>query len=504
MSDFLSKFNKDKYQDMLNEQEEDKDKQVKEEQDRQTENQEETELPEKRENQENQENQAPASEIEDNKSELETEPPRAPSPTRNSRQRDAEEEVEIDLDYRRKKRRRMWLIISGSVLACGLIFFIYYLLVHVKVEDFVGESVSVAREWAGENDVEIELNQEYNMEYDANQVFEQSVAAGDKIRKGKTLELTSSLGPDPEEVIPLPDFSEMSQEEARNWIDENKAENLQLVTEYSDDLEEGEYIKTTIRDSGVDEAEYQRKHSAAVYYSKGKEVFEKNITVPDFTGKPKEEVEKWAETNEIDMTYEEADSDSIEPEHIISQSEAADEKVAKRDKMKVKVSVGKATVVPNFWGLTAEEAVSNYPDLDVTVKERYNTDIPYGRFISQSVEAETKLTDQDDKGVTVTYSLGKPYLADFRGQMEGDLPRLFFDEYQSKGADIKYIVKYVYSPEVKGTVVNMSKFNEFVPMTYTVEISISNNASAPPNPPDFFDDEPEAPVVDEDIEVDEE
>jgi eukaryotic-like serine/threonine-protein kinase len=67
---------------------------------------------------------------------------------------------------------------------------------------------------------------------------------------------------------------------------------------------------------------------------------------------------------------------------------------------------------------------------------------------------------------------------------------LFFEEYQSKGADIKYIVKYVWAPEVKGTVVSMSKFNEFVPMTYTVEIRVSNNTSAPPNPTDFFEDEP--------------
>ncbi len=113
--------------------------------------------------------------------------------------------------------------------------------------------------------------------------------------------------------------------------------------------------------SDIDETEYQRKDSAAVYYSKGEEVFEKNITIPDFTGVAKEEVEKWAETNEIDMTYEEADSDTVEAGFIISQSETPDEKIAKRDKMEVVVSLGKATIVPNFAGLTAEEAAVSYP-----------------------------------------------------------------------------------------------------------------------------------------------
>lgn len=196
-------------------------------------------------------------------------------------------------------------------------------------------------------------------------------------------------------------------------------------------------------------------------------------------------MEKWAETNEIEMSYEESDSDSVEEGTIISQSEPADEKIAKRDEMEVVVSAGKAVVVPNFGGVTAEEAAMNYPDLNVTVKHAFHADVAYGTLISQSVEADTKLTNKDDKDVTVTYSQGRPYLHDFRGQTEGDLPRLFYEEYQSKGADINYIVKYVDSSEVKGTVVDMGVFNEFVPMTYTVEVRISNNDSAPPNPPAF-------------------
>ncbi len=501
MSDFLSKFNKDKYDDLVNEQEE---KKIKDEKDRKAEDQEKTEPQQKGEQASAMEDEEtipkPASSIES-----------APAAYRSNRRQDAVEEVEIDLDYQRKKRLRMWLIISGSVFVCILLFFIYYMAVHVKVEDFADKPVAEARAWAQEKGVEVELEQVYNIEYDANQVISQSVPAGKKIRKGKTLQLTSSLGADPEETVPLADFSEMSQEEAEDWIDENKLENLQMVAEYSDDIEAGEFIKLTIKDSSIDEAAYKRKDSAAVYYSKGKEVFEKNITIPDFTGSAKEEVEKWAETNEIDMTYKEKDSDSVEEGFIISQSEDPEEKIAKRDKMEVVVSVGKATVVPNFGELTADEAAMNYPDLDVTVKEVFNADVSYGKLISQSVEAGTKLTEKDDKQVVVTYSQGKPYLHDFRGQLEGDLPRLFYEQYQSKGADIHYIAKYVSAPEVKGTVVDMHKFNEFVPMKFTVEISISNNASAPPNPPDFFEDEPEGPtgeepdlIEDEDVEVDEE
>lgn len=476
MSDFLSKFNKDKYQDMVDEKDE---KNVKEQG---------TGEQEKKQPEQKQEKPAVSEES------VYTPPPSSsPAVTRSNRRQDAEEEIEIDLDYQRKKRRQLLFIILGAVLACILLFIIYYMMVHVKVEDFTDRPVSDARAWAKENNVEIELEQKHHMEHDANHIISQSVPAGKKIRKGKTLQVVGSLGPDPEEVIPLPEFSEMGREEAEEWIEENKAENLKLVAEYSDDIKEGKFIKFSIKDSSIDESEYQRKDSAAVYYSKGKEVFEKNITIPNFIGGAKEEVEKWAEANEIKMKYKEAPSDDVEVGHIVSQNKKANDMIAKRDKMKVVVSLGEATVVPNFWGMTADEAMSNYPDLDVTVKYAFNAEASYGTLVSQSVEAETKLTENDNKNVVVTYSQGRPYLHDFRGQLEGDLPRLFFEEYQSKGANINYIVKYVDAPEVKGTVVGMSNFNEFVPMTYTVEVRVSNNTSAPPNPPDFYDDGPDEP-----------
>lgn len=488
MSDFLSKFNKDNYEDLVNEQTDNK--------------------PKEKEAVEEHEEERPTADDKETPVEQDTsaKPESESSIPRSVRRQHVEEDVEIDPDYRKKKRRRLWMVISGSVIAALLIFWIYYMLVHVTVEDFVDQPVSEARAWGKENDIEIQLEQEHSMEYEANQIIAQSVPAEKKLRKGKTLELKSSLGPDPDDVIPLADFSEMNQEEAMDWIEEHKAENLKIVTEYSDDIDEGSFIKLTINDSGIDESDYRRKDNAAVYYSKGEEVFEKDITMPDFTEKPKEEVEEWAEKNEIEITYKEEDSNKIEIGNVISQSEAAEEKIAKRDEMEVVISTGKAIVVPNFWGLTPEEAGSNYPDLDVNVKQVYHSEVAYGTLIAQSVEKDTKLTEDDDKQVTVTYSLGRPYLKDYRGQLEGDLAQLFHEEYQSKGADIDYIVKYVDSPEVKGTVVDMSTFNEFVPMTYTVEISISNNSSAPASPSNDLGDgedelpEEEVPEDDEDKE----
>ncbi|WP_096186033.1 PASTA domain-containing protein [Evansella halocellulosilytica] len=477
MSDFLSKFNKDKYDKLLDEQE-----------------QKDSSEPDQ-----SNEKQEAEEELEHDETDILT-PKHESKPS--SRRNDAVEELEYDPSYHKKKRKVMIGSIAGALVAVILIFIIYYQVVHVKMEDFVGEAVSDARAWASEHNIEMELTHEHTMEYDSNQIMSQSVPAGENVRKGGTITFVSSTGPDPDEVISLPDFEEMSQHEAATWIADYKAENLQLVPEYSDDIDEGEFIRFEIRDSSIDESEYRRRDNAIVYYSRGEEVFEKDIEVPDFTGQPKSEVEQWAESNEIEISYEEEDSNNIEADMIISQSVSPEEKVAKRDTMEVTVSLGEAVVVPNFGELTIEEATS-YPGLSVMVQQRYHADVSYGGLISQSVEEGTKLTERDDKELTVVYSNGRPFLNDYRGQLEGELPRLFYEEYQSKGANIQYTVKYVDAPEVKGTVVEMSNFNEFVPMSYTVEIKVSNNSSGDlvsPDPGGDWDEGEVEPSLDEETE----
>ncbi len=478
MSDFLSKFNKEKYDSTLGEQDEDKSKGTQDS------------------------IEEPKESLVDDKEE-EVIPEEKPSTSTGRRRSVVGEEVEIDPTYQKKKRRKLFVIIIGSTLAFILMFITYYNVVHAEVEDFTDKPVSDARAWANTNDVEIELTEEYSSDFEANRIISQSLDEGKNVRKGKTITLVSSLGPDPEAVIPLPDFSEMNQSDTEVWIEEQQAENLKVVSEYSDKVESGSFIKLVIKDSEIDEATYRRKDSAAVYYSKGEEVFEKNISVPDFSASTKEEVQQWADTNEIALTLEDKDSNTIEVGKVISQSVKAEEKIAKKDKMTVEVSVGKAIVVPNFGELAMDEAAS-YPGLTVTIKQKFQSKLSYGRLVSQSIEAGTKLTGDEAPAITVTYSEGRPFLADYRGVLEGDLPKLFYEDYQSKGAEIDYIVKYVDSAEVKGTVVSMSKFNAFVSMDYTVEVRISNNASAASTSNPMEDDEgefeqPIEPVTDEEM-----
>ncbi len=84
--------------------------------------------------------------------------------------------------------------------------------------------------------------------------------------------------------------------------------------------------------------------------------------------------------------------------------------------------------------------------------------------LSQSEEAGKEYSESDIlPTVKVVYSLGRPYLKDIRFKQRRRLTKLFFDEYKSKGANVYYEIYYVDSAEPKGTVVEMSRYGEFIP-----------------------------------------
>lgn len=383
------------------------------------------------------------------------------------------EDTEFDPSYQRKRRRK-WAIFGGvGVVVLLLLSYVAYALTHVAAIDLTGKTVNEARQWAAKNQITISVTQEFSDTKDAGIVLSQAVPAGQQIGKGSTLTLVASKGADPKQVVPLPDFSTMTAEQAQAYIDAHRLTQLKLVRQFSDDIAAGQWIKLEFSDSSVTAETYRRQDNAILYYSKGKETFEKNIVVPDFVGKNKQEVETWAKTNSLVLTITEAPSNTVEAGQVVSQSIAKDEKVAKKDAFDITVSLGKPVVVPDFSEYTAESAQA-FEGLNVRVQHRFSTDVGYGNMLSQSVAAGTQLTDKDNKQVTVVYSAGKPYLRDLRGSMnEGELDKFFYDEFRAKGANITFTTYYVDSSLPKGTVATQSAYATSLPLTYTVSIGIS-------------------------------
>lgn len=212
-----------------------------------------------------------------------------------------------------------------------------------------------------------------------------------------------------------------------------------------------------------------------IYFSKGKEVFEKNIDVLEFKGKAVADVEEWAKKNEVKLKLVKDFSQTVADGIVISQEIVKGQKISKDEEFIVHISKGKAIEVPDYSQYTMDEASSLDSGVSAVIKGMYSETVPYGQFISQSVEAGKQYNETDKiPSVKVVYSEGRPYMRDLRGSTnEGELAKLFFDEFESKGANIYYQIYYVDSAEPKGQVVEMSTYGQFIYMGTTVSIGIS-------------------------------
>ncbi|MER2118468.1 MAG: PASTA domain-containing protein, partial [Enterococcus casseliflavus] len=259
----------------------------------------------------------------------------------------------------------------------------------------------------------------------------QEEAARSRVRKRSTLHLTVSQGPDPEEKLALPDFMEMTRDEAAEWIEKNQASNLTIVDEYHDEIEEKAPIRVEFTNKEVSQENYHRRDVGRVFYSKGEETFEKDIEVPDFRDKTRAEVETWGKAHELELEIKEQASDTVEEGKVIEQSVAPKEKIAKRDAFQVTISLGKGVTVPDFSTILPDDAQAAVEGVTVRMRMQFTQSLPYGQLISQSETAGTVLTSKDDQGIEVVYSAGQPYIKDYRRSelLEGDLQKLFFDEF---------------------------------------------------------------------------
>ncbi|HCC34935.1 MAG TPA: hypothetical protein DEQ02_04605 [Ruminococcaceae bacterium] len=385
--------------------------------------------------------------------------------------------VERDDSYNRRKIIR-YAVIAGLILVLIVaVFLIFGIVNRVTVKNFEGSPLSDAKTWGLTNNISIETESVYDMTYNEDIIIGQDKDPGSKIQKGSVIALTVSMGPDPDELIDLPDFSSMTVNEIYEWRNQTKALSVNINELYDEKVAEGKFIKMEFSNPSITESTFTRKDGLLIYMSLGPEVLEKNITVLDFIGKPQAEAEAWASQNEIDAAYTEQASETVPVGCVISQDIAKDTKVARKSKIKFVISLGKSVVVPNFGSLSPEEAAA-FTGLSVTIKNRYSANVPYGRLISQSTPAGTALIGED-LSVNVVYSLGKPYIDDLIGKTEKDLQEYFFD-FVSKGANITYRVGYADSYESKGSVVWASKNSEFVAMNATIDIYISKGNLEPP------------------------
>ena len=383
------------------------------------------------------------------------------------------ETYEKDTSYGKKKKIKIGIGIGATLVVLITIISIFVAMNTITMGQFKKtKTIEDMRVWALQNKITLNETFEYSKEAEENHEIEQSVPADKKISKGSAVDVKVSKGADPEEKIPLPDFATMNGTQIEEWKDKNKATNVTISKEFSDDIEKNKFIKTEFKDKDIVPEDYRRKNKITVSVSKGKEVFEKNIEVPDFEDKTKIDVKTWAEKEGVVVEFLEQADDEIDKGGVIAQNIAPKEKIAKKDKIKVTISLGKVMYAPSFYGLdeTAAQILASSKGINANVLHSYHNEVAASQLISQSIPAGGKVQES----FFLTYSLGKPFMGNFDDQPVSTLLDLI-NEMNQKGANISYFINYVNGNGApKGNVISTSVNSSFIDTGSTLNIDVSN------------------------------
>lgn len=379
-------------------------------------------------------------------------------------------ELEEDKTYLKKKKKQKIITIIVSIVIVITISLLVIFSQIVEVPNFVNGLNTIATKWGKNNDVEIIEEEQYDTKITERIVISQSIKDGSRIFKKSSIKIIVSKGKDPNEKISVPEKDSATASDIKAWKEENDLSNVTIKEEHSSEIETGKIIKYEFENIATNETNFTRSDKLTIIVSKG----EKVLNMEDFTSKTQTEAEKWCQENNVIYEVKEKFSDTIENGKIISQSVENGQELTDDTTIVFEVSIGAGIKIPNYSKVSSDEAQELSDKVKLKIKNVYNMNVSYGKLISQSVKAGTTKKETDNE-VTLTYSLGKPYFSNMNGISESEIAKTFY-EYNQKGVNFTYTIKYVDSSEEKGKIVWTSKCNEFVTLKEEIEIHVSNGS----------------------------
>lgn len=379
-------------------------------------------------------------------------------------------ELEEDKTYLKKKKKQKIITIIVSIVIVITISLLVIFSQIVEVPNFVNGLNTIATKWGKNNDVEIIEEEQYDTKITERIVISQSIKDGTIIFKKSSIKIIVSKGKDPNEKISVPEKDSATASNIKAWKEENDLSNVTIKEEYSTEIETGKIIKYEFENIATNETNFTRSDKLTIIVSKGAKV----LNMEDFTSKTQTEAEKWCQENNVNYEVKEKFSDTIENGKIISQSVENGQELTDDTTIVFEVSIGAGIKIPNYSKVSSDEAQELSDKVKLKIKNVYNMNVSYGKLISQSVKAGTTKKETDNE-VTLTYSLGKPYFSNMNGISESEIAKTFY-EYNQKGVNFTYTIKYVDSSEEKGKIVWTSKCNEFVTLKEEIEIHVSNGS----------------------------
>ena len=275
----------------------------------------------------------------------------------------------------------------------------------VTLPNFVGKNiVQVRQDW--DDQLQFDLENEYNIEYDEGIIFWQSQSAGKSVKEGSTITLKVSKG---RQMAVIPDVSGSEAEVAESGLEAAKFTAV-LRSKYDDNVPEGIVINT----EPAAGTEFAIGGAVTLYVSKGP--LDTQVKVPNVVGLTKEKAITILKENKLTANVEDMAHDGDKGK-VIDQSVAPDKRVEKDTEVTIYVSTGETDPV----GLTIELPMPDGIHGSYSIEVYKNGNVAYTQSIANgetvagqkiSIDISGKKTEtltvsirNDETGKSVNYAV---------------------------------------------------------------------------------------------------
>ncbi|MDD3241667.1 MAG: PASTA domain-containing protein [Bacilli bacterium] len=396
-----------------------------------------------------------------------------------------------------------------------------------KVIDFTNMNIEEVLDWGNKNNIEIIEIFEYNDTIDKDLVFKQSVKVDTPIKNIKKITVTVSNGPNKDKYN-IPSMIGWDLDKVLDYLDEKKISNVIINFEYNNDVEKDIVFKQNtistlksdqdliltvslgnkdnIRDVKMTNLvgentfnttiwlkrnciNYNIEYSLSSTYNEGTIIgqsINKNITfnplekkvtiiiasktkvtVPDFENMTVDEINKWANTNKINIYYEEFYNETIAKGKIILDVETKGNIISPNETIKLKVSKGQLRMI-KFTDLNTFTEWADKNNITYNINYEFNESIPLGDLISISHDEGDIISNSDSINIVISQG-GTVKVPDFINKTKTEVDQI------CNNSSFKCIYEYETNSSVaKDTCIKQSmKKDSFVPVNTSITITFS-------------------------------
>ena len=264
---------------------------------------------------------------------------------------------------------------------------------NIEVPQLVGETQAVANEMCEKRNLVMKVVSQKQSDKPVGTVLEQSIKAGEKVKKQTVIEVVICSGA---EEVEVPAVSGNTQDEAWKILKDKGFTDYEVQMEYSDEYDNGEVIKTTPAAGETTTVDTK----IVLVVSKGAEKAE----VPNLVGRTVSEAQKALSNKGLtDGGSTEEYSNTVAEGKIISQNVKAGKKVDGGTSVSYVVSKGKkpaeTVAVPDLRGYSLADAISALSNRGLSYKEiAADSPSPSGTVVDMSPD----IGSQVEVGSTIT------------------------------------------------------------------------------------------------------